>query len=57
MRCSTLPAPRRLLAWTRAGVALNVLARKANSDEELPRDGELDAGLRDVESVLPAVGR
>jgi hypothetical protein len=42
---------------TRAGVSLNVLARKANTDEELPCDGELDAGLRGVEAVLPAVAR
>jgi hypothetical protein len=37
---------------TRAGVSLNVLARQANTDEELPGDKELDAGLRDLESLL-----
>jgi hypothetical protein len=41
---------------SRAGVALNVLARQANTDEELPPDHALDVGLRDVEAVLPAVG-
>lgn len=40
---------------TRAGVALNVLARQANTDEELPGDKVLDAGLRDLEALLPSV--
>jgi hypothetical protein len=40
---------------TRAGVALNVLARQANTDEELPGDKELDAGLLELEALLPRV--
>lgn len=40
---------------TRAGVGLNVLARQANTDEELPGDMELDASLRDLEALLPSV--
>lgn len=40
---------------TRAGVTLNVLARQANTDEELPGDMELEAGLRELEALLPSV--
>lgn len=40
---------------TRVGVALNVLARQANTDEELPGDKELKAAVRDLQALLPVV--
>jgi hypothetical protein len=48
-------AERLVAQITRAGVTLNVLARQANTDEELPGDKELDAGLREIEEVLPGL--
>lgn len=44
-----------VVAITGAGQTLNLLARQANTDEELPRDHELDACLREVEAMLHRV--